>query len=376
MLEGMTIEERALATLEAIEELSPIENADAIELARVRGWSVVVKKGEFKVGDLVVYFEIDTFLPLDDPRFAFLAPRGARKNPEGVEGHVLKTARMRGVYSQGLVMPWSDFPETMEPEGWDMTQTEPVDEDHSGLLVQKIGSNLTPYIKGVEKWDPPIPAELAGSAKGAFPSIFRKTDEERIQNLPWLFEESAHPDLAGGWVATEKIDGSSMTVFIRDGEEGVASRNWDIEETSHNSMWKLARELDLHQKMRDWYPAFLEDAEIALQGEIFGPGIQGNPLQVKDVQFRLFTIQYDREELPRNLWPDWALDIAVPVHDLPYPEGQEEALAQVENLKSLINPQRPVEGIVWRNTRSATFPNGARASWKAISQRYLLKHDR
>ena len=350
-------EERALATVEEITELRPIEGADSIEVARVRGWDVVVRIGEFNVGDRVVFFEIDSFLPLDDSRFTFLAPRGARKNPEGVEGHVLKTARLRGVYSQGLVLPLQDFPEigTWFP-----------------------GMDATDSIPGLEKWDPPIPAELAGSAKGAFPSNFKKTDEERIQNMPWLFEQSAYTDLSDGWVATEKIDGSSMTVFLIDGEEGVASRNWDIEDTSHNSMWKLARSLDLHQKMRDWYPVpeFIDEAEIALQGEIFGPGIQGNPLQVKEVQFRLFTIQYDRAELPRGSWPQWALDIAVPVHDLPYPKDQDEALAQVENLKSLINPDRPVEGVVWRNTRATTFPNGARASWKAISQRYLLKHDR
>lgn len=358
----MTTEERALATVEEITELRPIEGADSIEVARVRGWEVVVRIGDFNEGDLVVYFELDSFLPLDDPRFTFLAPRGARKNPEGVEGHVLKTARLRGVYSQGLVMPYRDFEEEILTEG---------------RGVAFLGMNITGAIKGLEKWDPPIPAELAGSAKGAFPTVFRKTDEERVQNLSWLFEPE-NVNLGGEWVATEKIDGSSMTVFFSNNENGVASRNWDIEDTSHNSMWKLARELDLHEKMQNWYPAqdYLVDAEIALQGEIFGPGIQGNPLQVKDVQFRLFTIQADREELPRNLWPQWALDIAVPVHNLPYPGTIEEALDQVENLKSLINPQRPVEGVVWRNTEVATFPNGARASWKAISQRYLLKHDR
>jgi RNA ligase (TIGR02306 family) len=357
----MTTEERALATVEEITELRPIEGADSIEVARVRGWDVVVRIGEFEVGDLVVYFEIDSFLPLDDPRFTFLAPRGARKNQEGVEGHVLKTAKLRGVYSQGLVLPFAQF----EDEAFAVAQ---------GIAL--LGMDITSAIPGLEKWDPPIPAELAGSAKGAFPSIFRKTDEERVQNLSWLFDGSQPtPD---AWVATEKIDGSSMTVFYANNENGVASRNWDIEDTSHNSMWKLARELDLHEKMTNWYPAqdYLVEAEIALQGEIFGPGIQGNPLQVKQVQFRLFTIQVDREELPRASWPQWALDIAVPIHDLPYPKDQDEALAQVENLKSLINPQRPVEGVVWRNTEVATFPNGARASWKAISQRYLLKHDR
>jgi RNA ligase (TIGR02306 family) len=303
----------------------------------------------------VVYFEIDSFLPLDDPRFTFLAPRGARKNPEGVEGHVLKTAKMRGIYSQGLVLPLSEFLG-----------------DFAGHYDRVYaGGNVTDLIPGLEKWDPPVPAELAGSAKGPFPSAFRKTDEERVQNMPFVFE--SYPELNGGWLATEKIDGSSMTVYLKGGEVGVASRNWDIEETSHNSMWKLAYDLELFDYLRG---STVDGSEVAVQGEIFGPGIQGNPLQVKDVQFRIFTIQVNREDLPRGMWPHWAMDLAVPVHNLPYPGTIEEALAQVENLPSLINPQRPVEGIVWRNIRASRFPNGARASWKAISQRYLLKHDR
>lgn len=349
-------EERALATIEYISELRPIENADSIEIAKVRGWDVVVRIGDFTLGDMVVFFEIDSFLALDDPRFAFLAPRGARKNPEGVEGHVLKTAKLRGIYSQGLVLPLSEFLG-----------------DFAGHYDRVgPGSDVTDLIPGLEKWDPPIPAELAGSAKGAFPSIFRKTDEERIQNMPFVFD--SYEELNGGWLATEKIDGSSMTVYYNYGERGVASRNWDIEETSHNSMWKIAHEMGLFEKIESWFVD--PEHEIALQGEIFGPGIQGNPLDVKQVQFRLFTIQVDREDLPRSLWPAWAWDIAVPVHNIVYPRSQEEALEQVDNLKSLVNPQRAVEGIVWRNTRAATFPNGARASWKAISQRYLMKHDR
>ena len=345
---SIPMSERALATVESIDALIPIENADSIEIARIRGWDVIVRKGDFVEGDTVVYFEIDSFLPLSDERFAFLAPRGCRKNPEGVEGHVLKTAKMRGKYSQGLALPLSDFPE---------------------IGVWSYGADVTDYIKGLEKWEPPIPNELAGSAKGAFPSVFRKTDEERIQNIAWVFDDDSGPD---GWVATEKIDGSSMTVYLLNDEVGVTSRNWDLEETSFNTQWKLAHALGLIERLQ----GMKHLPEVALQGEIFGPGIQGNPLQVKEHSFRLFTIQVNREELPRVLWPDWATELAVPIHPLPYPQSIEEALEQVENLPSLINPQRPVEGVVWRNTHSSKFSNGARASWKAISQRYLLKHDR
>ncbi len=351
---GLMTEERALATVERIAELRPIENADSIQIAKVRGWDVVVRIGEFEVGEKVVYFEIDTFLPLDNPAYTFLAPRGARKDPshDDIEGHVLKTAKMRGIYSQGLVLPLTEVPlAVLAPEGADVSD-----------------------LAGVWKWDPPIPAELAGSAKGPFPSVIRKTDEERIQNMPWVFEPDI--DLNGGWIATEKIDGSSMTVYIKDGVPGVASRNWDLEETSYNSMWKLARELGIIEWLEEYYPT----GYAAIQGEIFGPGIQGNPLDVKTVQFRMFTLlDHEQGDIPRGYWPIGEIGFgaeAVPLHRLPYPGTIEEALEQVENLKSLVNPQRPVEGIVWRNTRASHFKNGARASWKAISQRYLLKHDR
>jgi RNA ligase (TIGR02306 family) len=356
-------QERALATVEEISELRLIENADSIMIARVRGWDVIVRIADgFQVGDLVVYFEIDSFLPLDDPRFTFLAPRGARKNQEGVEGHVLKTAKMRGVYSQGLIMPYADFEDDIMRVG-------------QGLAT--LGMDITAGIPGLEKWDPPIPAELAGSAKGAFPGFIRKTDEERVQNMPYVFD--SFPELDGGWIATEKIDGSSMTVYINHGEVGVASRNWDLEETSYNSMWKLAHELGMIDWLKYHYSG---DHTAVFQGEIFGPGIQGNPLDQKKVQFRLFNMFVNGDEVHRSWWPENGTDDDfyvehVPLHlGLTYPQSIEEALAQVENLPSKINPQRPVEGIVWRNTRDSAFPNGARASWKAISQRYLMKHDR
>lgn len=103
---------RALVTVETVTSIKEIENADFFAIAKVRGWDLVVKKEEVKAGDSVVYFEIDSHLPLADPRFAFLAPRGS-KIVNGVDGHVLTSARMRGVYSQGLAIPATLF---LEPE--------------------------------------------------------------------------------------------------------------------------------------------------------------------------------------------------------------------------------------------------------------------
>lgn len=104
---------RKLVSFKVVEKIKSIENADAIELVCFGGWQVVVKKDEFKVGDKVIYFEIDSFLPKGIKQFAFLVEKSSKKalDTKGNEvvGHVLKTIRLRGAISQGLVLSPKDF---------------------------------------------------------------------------------------------------------------------------------------------------------------------------------------------------------------------------------------------------------------------------
>ncbi|WP_159599448.1 RNA ligase (ATP) [Agromyces humi] len=340
---------RALATIAEIIEVAPIPDADAIERVRVRGWDVVVKKGEFRPGDLCVYIEVDSHLDVTDPRFAFLAPRGTRTTLEGFTGHVLKTAKLRGQYSQGIVFPVAEFPEV------------------AGYAA---GDDVTDVL-GIVKWEPPIPAALAGLARGAFPSGIAQTDEERIQNLALILTARDHD-----WIPTEKVDGTSMTAFIEPDYDGIAGRNWDLQFAENHSMWKLAFEHDLHGALRRAYP---DATKAAVQGELFGAGVQGNPLKLNEARFAAFTVQVDGVEIPRGEWPAEVAALSVPVYDLPYPATVDEALAQVEGLKSLIAPDRAAEGIVWRAADTAQVKAGdyyVRASWKAISNRYAMKNDR
>lgn len=323
--------ERALARIESITSIEPIPDADAIEAARIGGWTVVVKKGEFQPGDQVVYFEIDTCLPLDDERFAFLAPRGC-KMIDGVGYHVLKTARLRGTYSQGLALPAGQF---------------------GDLEDLRFG-----------KWDPPLPTG-PGDITGSFPDRYaRKTDSERAQNLTNAWPQiAAHP---GGWQATEKVDGTSCTVVCdADGGVHVAGRQWKIGD-GNNTYWNALR------ATFDGGLPPLSPGE-GFQCEVVGPGVQDNRLGLPKLRVLVFNVIRNRQALPRAEWPEWATANAVPLVPLPFPASPADAVTQVDGLKSLVSPGRNAEGVVWHTLDGQVVPELGRETFKAISNRYLLK---
>lgn len=262
---------RMLATVETIVSLHEIPDADLIVRARVRGWDVVVKRGEFEVGDPCVYFEVDALLDVTDPRFEFLAGSGVRTNEAGRTGHVLKTRRLRGQYSQGLALPVSAFPEV-------------------GAVAA--GDDLT-QVLDVVKWDPPLPDEVLSSARGMRPSSIPATGEDRIQNAADMF---ALQDL--DWVATEKIDGESTSFYVDPAADtyGVCSRRLDLIENPDNRMWRLAIDLDVHARLRAQFPG----ARVVVQGETFGHGGKNNPLRLDGTHFAAFTLRVDGVEVPRS----------------------------------------------------------------------------
>lgn len=332
---------RHLATVEEVVSVRPIEGADAIEVARVRGWDTVVKIGEFRPGDLCVYFEVDSMLDVTRPQFEFLAGRGARTDADGNTGHVLRTMKLRGQYSQGLAIPVGAFPE--------IRPGTPVGADVSKLL-------------GVIKWEPPIPAGLSGTLAGPFPPWTHKTDAERVQNLGWAFPLDPH----AGWRATEKIDGMSATFTLDPdtGEMVVASRNWRIATNPNHVMWRLAADHDLSGRLESLWSSGAPSEVPAIQGEVYGEGIQSNPLRVRGQHLAVFNLSrgmlrcgVDREAAPSLPW--------VPTVGLGVPGSSDEALAQVDGMESLICPGRQAEGVVW--SAPGVEP------WKAINNRYLAK---
>ena len=251
---------RKLVTVRKIDEILPIDGADAIVCAKVGGWAVVVKKDEFQAGDLCVVFEIDSFLPETDYRFQFLMPRKITWN--GHHGARLRTVKIRGQVSQGLVLPIKDFPEVMQEFNGEIQE-----QDFSELL-------------NVLKWEPVINAQLAGMVRGNFPSQVHKTDQERAQNIVGKIFD----DLDRVYEVSIKLEGSSMTVANIDGDIHVCSRNMSLKlEDEGNAFVKTANEsgaIDLINR----HP------NLAFQGELVGRGIQGNIESFADMRFYIFDI--------------------------------------------------------------------------------------
>lgn len=340
---------RKLASIQEILGLRPIEGADAIEVATVNNWNVVTKKGEYKIGDLVIYCEIDSFLPIRE-EFEFLRKSSYKKMGDQ-EGFRLRTIKLRGQISQGLLIPLHILPENF----W-------LDYNHP---CEAIGIDVS-EILDIVKYEPPIPAQLAGKMKGNFPSFINKTDEERIQNLTKYYRAYQEEDQE--FYATEKLDGSSFTAYLdHEGKFGVCSRNIDLLETEDNTFWKVARDLDLENKMKRIKPH-----SICLQGEMIGEGIQGNRYKLKgqDVYFfNVFDIetqQYYDMETCRKIVEELELK-SVPIQGIISlrPLSIEDLLERTDNLKSLLNPEVGVEGIVVRSA-------DRKISFKVISNKFLL----
>lgn len=340
---------RKLASVQRVLSLEPIPNADAIELVRINGWQCIVKKQEFQVGDLGVFFEIDS-IPPDLPEFAFLwTPRTAA--PVEVIARPakfrLRTMKLRGALSQGLLLPLSMFSLGSVEEGDDLTER-----------------------LNVEKYEPPVSVFIGQNvARGPFPAWLPKTDEMRVQSAPEVLDE-----LRGQpYVCTLKYDGTSATYTLSpfDGEFHVCSRNLSLLD-GDNVYWRLARELEIERILRD-NPGF------AIQGEVCGPGIQKNRLNLKASALFVFNVydvanaRYLNDEEMRAFCTRVGL-IAVDIIERgdAFAHTQESLLALAEGFYP--NTRNEREGIVIRPQRETVSPILAgRLSFKAISNRYLLK---
>ncbi len=296
-----------LATIQKIESIKEIPNADNIECAKVLGWEVVVKKGEFKEGDVCIYIEIDSLLPRKSwSEFLF------RHEEDKV--YRLRTIKLRGQISQGLVLPITAeiFP-SIEYVAFNL----------------RIGDDVTQDLE-ITHYEKTIPANLRGTVKGNFPKFLRKTDEDRVQSRSDLLEKLKGKE----YYITTKMDGTSATYYKYKGKFGVCSRNIELKDpNSVEGFWNIIRlrirkfmgkaqhipDLNVYWKMVKKYniDEWLPDG-YAIQGEICGPNIQKNPLGLTSNELFIFNI-FDIKEQRYLEWGDkwnWILVCGNPSGEL------------------------------------------------------------
>ena len=376
--------------------------ADSIEKIHVLGWTLIANKGEFKPGDKCVFFEIDSKIPANKfldadgkDYFDFLA----RKN------YCVKTYKLNkfGIWSQGLAIPLSKVGVDPSTElNTDLTETlgitYVIKEDNfrkSDRREDQIKSYKAKYKKFFSnklvkklmrfrffRW-----LFLLGMNKGkkdmkkAFPSEFvSKTDEERVQNMPWILEDKTP------LIATEKIDGTSTTwLMVRKSlgrfEFYVCSRNIRMFKPDQacfngndNIYWEMAIKYDVENQLREYLNQNPELKWVCIQGESYGEGWQGNPLKLKGHHFAAFNFK-DSEKgrwsstEAKYLLSTWRTPIPwVPILDTEFvlPNTVEELLS-IATAKSSINPEVLREGIVFRG-------KDGKLSFKAVSPEYLQEH--
>ena len=370
---------RHLATIRKIKELRPIPNADRIEVALIDGWEVVVNKSDgFKVGDMVVYVEIDSVLP-DRPEFEFMRKYKFR----------VKTIKLRGQVSQGLVLPTSIIP-------------------HFGTIACQCGclegDDVTEFL-GIKKYDPEAAQEKVWWQKLAvqnkvvfpwwlkpfkrikfirnwwinkhktvddFPNFIKKTDEERIQNMPILFDELKRRQVS--LTITEKMDGTSATFFLKDGKFGVCSRNKWLLKDDGSPYWQVANKYQIEEVLRSL--AFESNSKlVVLQGEIIGQSIQKNKYHLSGFMLMPFNLVFDGIRMDYHTmysWLETTMLTCVPRLEESFIVPKDWEIADfVEYAKGTSlyrDGKEPREGIVCRNELE-------HVSFKVINPDFLLKED-
>lgn len=339
--------ERVMARVVAIDNVEKHPNADSLDICTVGGWKVVTKLGEYKAGDLAVFAEVDSFIPHEIA--PYLSKGKEPREYKGVKGERLRTAKLRGVVSQGILLPMAVLNvevdgivyESLADEGCDVSE-----------------------ILNIVKWEPEIPAQLAGLVRGNFPSEIPKTDQPRIQNLKKELSIAQHKGLQ--FTIEEKLEGSSLTMYLDLQDEfHVCSRNMDLKRDESNTFWRAALKYDVENIMRQ-----NNLQGYAIQSELLAPGVQGNIYKLSDVEFYVFDI-YD-VKAARYLYPSERLSL---INKLGFKQApvvceqtslgtMEEIIALADGTSMLYNTLR--EGIVFKQIDGDM-------TFKSISQQYLIK---
>lgn len=317
--------ERELAYVVIVDGIEELPGYDRVESARIGGWRCIVPKGQFKVGDPGIYFEIDSKVPNTNPAFAFLEKRNYK----------IKTQKMCKSISQGLLMHAEDFgwKNGLDADGHVLIY-DPNDnsriwyaDGESRFLTNELGVTYADdednkrkapssdkYKKMAQRhpeifrqnwarwmmkrdWGKKLMFFFFGKAKdkkNGWPAWVQKTDEERIQNMPWILKDE------GSWIATEKIDGSSTTFTMRrkrrKKEFYVCSRNVCFDSVDKpcyydtNIYWEMAQKYNMYNVLSDILDHFPEAEWVTIQGETYGEGVQKRDYSIKGHDFKAFNL--------------------------------------------------------------------------------------
>ena len=399
--------ERELAYLVKIDGIEPIPGYDRVETAIVGGWHVIVQKGQFEVGDPAIYFEIDSRVPSNRECFAFLEKRNYK----------IKTLKMCKTLSQGLLMHPSNF-------GWE-TQVDgsiwiPDDGDHGRHYVDDESRFLTkilgvtyaevednqrkapsmdkykkmaqrhphifkkPFVRWLMKrnWGKKLMFFFFGKKKdkkNGWPAWVSKTDEERVENMPWILNDKTKK-----WIATEKVDGSSTTFTMKRGKWGkfefyVCSRNVCFDSVDKpcyydtNIYWEMDEKYHMFDVLKDILIDHPKFEWVTIQGETYGEGVQKNTYDIQGHDFRAFNLidsvigRWNSVEMQELLEIKYDIP-CVPILDSIFvmPDTVEELRGFVNSMPSVIN-NKMKEGIVFRTQDGVQ-------SFKCVSPEYLLKY--
>lgn len=335
---------RKMASIQRIDKIEAIVDADLIEVVVINSWKVVVKKGEFQVGEYVVFCEVDSWIPNEIAPF-LTAPGHFPKEYLGIKGEKLRTKKLRGVISQGLVLPISII-------RW------------NNLTEEDIGFDVSERLS-IVKYEQPVPAQLVGQTKGNFPSLVPKTDEERVQNLTKQWSKMQGLEFE----VTEKLEGSSCSFYLdTEGNFEVCSRNLSLKEDENNVFWKAASMYKVKEKM-------LEQGllGVAIQGELVGEGIQGNIYGIKGVDFYAYTVYNTCNASYLSADDRYKVVSALGLKHVPFfgnflLGSIEDVLADAEGKSAIsTNPKQEREGLVFKCISDPSI------HFKAISNKYLLK---